>query len=241
MLNIVCRFILSTASLSLSPLSISHTHTHTSPGPARCTCRSGKIAIWPYILRELPLSPVEALRLELRSRERQEASTCSQTGAEARRAKGVEYFPSRLIEDEGIEGFERKAERQEQGPRTGSDLGALAKLLGVQRREQDIIGPDLDPPVVSRAASGAIVSQRGSKLSPDGMGSRVGRQLKADRRPRPSSSGPSRRPPIGAHVEEASALFRRCASGRVECPSGCGEEVRVSNLRHHQASACILR
>lgn len=198
-------------------------------------------------MRELPLSPVEALRLELRSRDRQGASTCSQPAAGARRAKGVEYFPSRLTEDEGIAGgSQRGVDQEEQGPRTGSDLGALkAKLLDLQRREQDVIGTDLEPPFASRASSGAVVSQRqatGRQPSPDGMmGSRVRRGPNAYRRPRPSSSGPGRRPPIDACVEDASSLLRRFASDRVECPSGCGEEVRVSNLRHHQASVCALR
>lgn len=194
-------------------------------------------------MRELPLSPVEALRLELRSRDRQGPSTCSETG-EARHAKGVEFFPSRLTDGGGITGgSERRIEQQEQGPRTGSDLGVLkAKLLDVQRREQDIIGTNLDPPCRSRVASGEIFSQRQAtdrKSSPDGLGSRARGRLKADRRP--SSSGPSRRPPIRAHVEEASSLLRRGASDRVECPSGCGEEVRVSDLGHHQESVCTLR
>lgn len=197
-------------------------------------------------MREFPLSPVEALRLELRSRERQGASTGSQTDAEARHVKGVEYFPSSLTEDGGIAGGpERRMEQEEQGPRTGSDLGALrAKLLYVKCRERDIIGTDLDPPSVSRAINGAIVSQRqatGRISSLDGMSSRDRPQMTADRRRRPSSSGPSRRLPIGAHVEEASSLLRRGVSDRVECPSGCGEEVRVSDLGHHQASFCSLR
>lgn len=195
-------------------------------------------------MRELPLSPVEALRLELRSRDRQGPSSCSQTGTEARHAKGVEYFPSRLTDDGGITGgSDRRAEQREQGPRTGSDLGTLkAKLLDVQRREQDIIGTGLHPPCLSRVASGEIVSQRQAtdrKSSPDGLGRRVRRRIKADRRP--SSSGPSRRPPIDIHVGDTSSLLRRCSSDSLECPSGCGEEVRVSDLGHHQESVCALR
>lgn len=176
---------------------------------------------------------MEALRLELRSRERQGASTCPQTRAEARSATGVQYFPSHLTEDAGIEGGSERRNEQQEGPRTGSDLEALkAQLLDVQRREQGIVGTGPDPTFVSRV---------GRTLSPDGMGSKVQRQTNADRRPRPSSSGPRRRPSMGVRVEGASSLLRRCASDRVECPSGCGEEVRVSSLRHHQASACTLR
>ena len=194
-------------------------------------------------MRELPLSPVEALRLELRSRDRQGASICSQTGGvEAKHAKGVEYFPSRLTADEGItEGSEHRTEQQ--GPRTGSDLGVLkAKLLDVQRREQDIIGTGLDPLCLTRATNDEVISQRREadrKILSDSRGSRIQRRLGPDRRP--SSSGPGRRPLIGAHVEEASSLFRRCASELVECPSGCGEEVRLSDVGSHQESACTLR
>lgn len=209
-------------------------------------------------MREQPLSPVEALRLELRSKAGLGGSKPSDSAAQSTRPRGVEYFPSRLEcfpstscvttenDDKALAGGSpRRRQHQEQGPRDDSDLGALkAKLLDVQRREQDILGAVGEPPSVSRPGGGAMVlSQRDAAAcrssSPDGTGRKGRARLPADRRQRPSSSGPSRRPPKGSNVDEFSS--RRRAGDYVECPSGCGEEVRVNDVGHHQASLCSLR
>lgn len=210
-------------------------------------------------MRELPLSPVEALRLEIRSKESLGASKPAGAAAQATHPKGVQYFPSRLEffpstsrpaehgnKAELAGGSTRRGERQEQGPRDGSDLESLkTKLLDVQRQEKEILGTDGELPSVLRPARGAIVvSQRPGErrsASPDGTGRKDRAQPPADRRQRPSSSGPSRRPPKGFCLNEASSLSRRGAGDCVECPSGCGEEVRVNDLGHHQASFCSLR
>lgn len=195
-------------------------------------------------MRELPISPVEALRLELRSREGHGAPTSPQSAARARHPKGVEYFPACLADDGDNTGGPTVRLEQEHGPRTGSDLGALrVKLSNVQLREQELLGTGGEPRFVLRRANGAVVSPRracGRNAWPDGIGSK-GRQLSPDRRRRPSSSGPDRRRPAVSLVEEASSLLRRGTGDRVECPSGCGEELRVNDLRYHQESLCALR
>ncbi|CAM9651366.1 unnamed protein product [Ectocarpus sp. 6 AP-2014] len=189
--------------------------------------RSGKIAIWPYVMRDLPLSPVEAFRSELQSTSRNEASSPSALTAGTRR--GVEYFPSCLTD----EGAARQVE-QEQGPSTDSDLGGLkAKLLGAGD----------EPPIVARTGHSAGAPAKQATKSnalpngPDGSG----RHLPSNRLRRPSTGGPSRRPPVAPLVEAVSSLPHRGTWDRIECPSGCGEELRATDLRHHQASLCALR
>lgn len=206
--------------------------------------RSGKIAIWPYIMRDLPISPVEALRLELRSSVGHGAPTDSQSAAGTKLPKNVEYFPACIADDEENVGGSTVRLEQEQGPRTGSDLNALKeKLSKVQRREQELLSAGGDPAFVLQRANGAAVSPphaTSSSAWPDDFGSK-NRQPAPGRRRRPSSSGPGRRPRAVSLVDEHCSLLRRGNSDRIECPSGCGEEVRMADLGHHQASLCELR
>lgn len=196
-----------------------------------CACsrtrRSGKIAIWPYVMRDLPLSPVEAFRSELQSTNRNEASSPSALTAGTRH--GVEYFRSCLTD----EGATRQIE-QDQGSRTDSDLGGLkAKLLGAGD----------EPPIVARTGHSAVAPAKqptNSNALPNGPDGR-GRHLPSNRLRRPSTGGPSRRPPVAPLAEAVSSLPHRGTWDRIECPSGCGEELRVTDLRHHQASLCALR
>ncbi|CAM9252452.1 unnamed protein product [Ectocarpus fasciculatus] len=181
--------------------------------------RSGKIAMWPYVMRDLPLSPVEAFRSELQSN-RNEASSSSALTAGSRHG-GVEYFRSCLTE-------------QEQGSRVDSDLGGLkAKLLGAGD----------EPPIVARTGHRAVAPAQqptNSNALPNGPDGR-GRHLRPNHLRRPSTGGPSRRPPVALLAEAVSSLPHRGTWDRIECPSGCGEELRVTDLGHHQASLCALR
>lgn len=194
-------------------------------------------------MRDLPLSPVEALRLELRSREGHRAQIPKQSTAGARHPS-VEYFPACLSHDGEHADPSTVSVEQEQGPRTDSDLDALReKLSKVQLREQELLSTGKEPPVVLRKANGVVVSPphaRSSNAWPDGIGSKH-QQLLLSRRRRPSSSGPGRRPRTISLEDESSSLLRRETGDRIECPSGCGEQVRVTDLGHHQASLCELR
>lgn len=179
-------------------------------------------------MRDLPLSPVEAFRSELQSTNRNEASS-SPALTPGTRHSSVEYFRSCLTDG----GATRQVE-QEQGPRADSDLrGLKAKLLGAGD----------EPPIVARAGHGAVSPAQqptNSNALPNGPDGR-GRHLRSNRLRRPSTGGPSRRPPVAPLAEAVSSLPHRSTRDHIECPSGCGEELRVTDLGHHQASLCALR
>lgn len=210
--------------------------------------RNGKIEIWPYIMRELPLSPVEALRLEMRARERQGRSTTTGIGKDALHRGGVKYFRARLTADEADEARAPES-KQVRGLRSGSDLEALRdQLAEVQRLEHFLLKPTYGwPPAVGRETAGnrahtLLHSESGSDTETKRLGvgkGYEGRGLNCDRRP--MSSEQRRRPPTKSQGRPVSSLSCRATSDHAECPLGCGEEVQVQGLAQHQASLCRFR
>lgn len=207
-------------------------YTYLTPHAKTMRGRSGKVAIWPYIMRELPLSPVEALLCELRSRERQGPSRDTEGISNL---KGVEYFPARLTGNEDnrrapeIEQDRNRLDvhrRQQDFLRTNSKSSCLFQ----KRRTGDNLAISWQPATSSTAVpSGQLAVTKGSDSG----------RLQHDRRP--ASSGGCHRPPRGPLARAVSTLWR-CATGdHVECPLGCGEEVRICDLVQHQTSLCAFR
>lgn len=211
--------------------------------------RSGKIAIWPYIMRELPLSPVEALRLELRFRGRQRQGSITTATEKAAAEKtagkrnGVVYYPACLADDNN-------------NVHNNSKNGKLTLNEGEGGLHQQT-GPDLKAPISTLDLSTHIVTSRSelpsqsawrtpgraaeSHASPDRLAYGMGTQslpLRCDRR-RPSSSGARRR--ARQLPSQASLLDRSAMDDYAECPSGCGEEIRVQDLQEHHKSFCASR
>lgn len=211
--------------------------------------RSGKIAIWPYIMRELPLSPVEALRLENRFRGRQRSGSATtaarKTAAAAKIAEkrnGVVYYPACLADDNSNvhnnSNGKLPQHEQEGGPRqhAGPDLDAPRSTLDLDTR---IVRSELP----SQSAWGTQEKAPDSHASPDRpaygiMCTKSLPLLRCDRR-RPSSSGARRRP--RQLPSQASLLDRSAMDDYAECPSGCGEEIRVQDLQEHHKSLCSSR
>lgn len=209
--------------------------------------RSGKIAIWPYIMRELPLSPVDALRLELRSRDTQghSTNTDSKTGSSYRR--GVQYFPARLAKDD--EKAKTIESKQGQGQSTGHENDALkTKLIVGAQSQQGVVGTSESKLSLRKGRGHNVAIMRQIQehnnfiASPDRQAivkSTVGRMPRGDRRP--ASSGGPRRPPGCPRAWAVSSLWHGATGDHTECPLGCGEEVRVHDLAQHTQSLCALR
>ena len=199
--------------------------------------RSGKIAIWPYIMRELPLSPVEALRLELRlegSKGRQRPGTA--TTAVAAEKNSVAYYPACLASDDSANG--NNSER-EGGLHTRSDLQApIGFTLNLDSNSRIIRRSDMPSPSAwapqERAAGSDAAPDR---FAPGIMGTKS-RRLQCDRRPASASSGARRRP---RHLPSRASLLHFATDDYTECPSGCGEEIRLQDLQEHQKSSCASR
>lgn len=203
--------------------------------------RSGRITIWPYIMRELPLSPVAALRLELVYKERQRPSIDAGVSKGTTKCrKGVEFLPARLTRDK-----DRSTELDielEPGPHAGSDLEALkGKLLSVQHGKQDMfISKTGSTPVFEDGKIGSILTPWKESSGNNGWTCPVTVKRSADRRlqynDRPASSGARRR-----RTPTVSCYLRSLTGDHTECPFGCGEEIRVQDLAQHQASLCSWR
>lgn len=192
--------------------------------------------MWPYIIRELPLSPVEALRMTLREKKAGEVATKIESNdgmVELR--KGVEYFPAHLAND--TEMMREEKLQQERGPRAHSDLNGLrARLAEVQRRQQHLLGKTSSGPALERRRDRHTVDTRLRAKSTD---------VSLDQndpllcRRRSASNGAGRLK--SCNVEETMGLVHRGDGDRTDCPLGCGEEVRVHDLGYHQTSLCALR
>lgn len=206
--------------------------------------RSGKIAIWPYIMRELPLSPVEALRLELRlkgSKGRQRPGTATTTTVEG----SVVYYPANLASDDHTNGTNSNSRvpenEREGGSQTGSDLEAPKSTLHLDLNTRAVRSELRSP-----SAWGTQGRERENDVSPDRLApgimslGRKSRRLRCDRRPASASSGTHRRP---RHLLPSSqiSLLHSATDDYAECPSGCGEEIRVQDIQKHQKSFCALR
>lgn len=219
--------------------------------------RSGKIAIWPYIMRELPLSPVEALRLELRlkglkaqkgQKGQKRPGTATTTPGPVE--KSVVYYPACLASDDNNNGnysdgkvFEKE---REGGPQTRSDLEAPRSTLDLDLKTTRATRSDMPFPSAWRTQEKA----EGSDASPGRLppGTMVGimgtksRLLRCDRRPKSASSGARRRPRyLPSQVSSQASLLHSATDDYAECPSGCGEEIRVQDLQEHQKSFCGSR
>ncbi|CAM9941328.1 unnamed protein product [Scytosiphon promiscuus] len=195
--------------------------------------RSGRLAIWPYIMRELPLLPVEELRMEL-----QLSIGCEVSPRPPRLATaGVEYFPSCLPGD-------GDNARSEQRPTTtGPDPAVLHKnSFQTRRQEQEPSEAGGGVPHLLHSDRAVVSSgqEADSYSSPEFSGRQV-RRLASDPPHRLSSCGQGRYPPRGPPGKTPSPFLSHDMGDRVECPSGCGDEVRVADLNHHQESLCALR
>lgn len=209
--------------------------------------RSGKIAIWPYIMRELPLSPVDALRLELRSRDAHGHTNNADSKSDCSYRRGMQYFPARLGND--YEKVITTESRREQGQPTGCEHDALiATLIVDAERQQGVVGTSESTLALRKGRCRNIPIKRRTQeqntiASPDRQAI-VNRTINNGRMPRgelrPASSGGPRRPgcPLSG---EASSLWHRATSDHTECPMGCGENIRVCALIQHQQSLCALR
>lgn len=186
--------------------------------------------MWPYIMRELPLSPVEALRFELQLKTAGEPDTSDNTrdSAEKLLHRGfVQYFPARLADDRRETGSS-ETERLLHGPRADSDLDALtAKPVKFEHQHLDILSRKREG---YRRASRRRA--RSTDCSPIHHAKPLGRR-------RPSSGGHQRPQDLRGGVDINAAY--NVTGDRTECPLGCGEEVRLRDLVPHQASVCPFR
>lgn len=199
--------------------------------------RSGKIAIWPYIMRELPLSPVEALRLEFRLKGlkgRQRPGTATTVAAE--KNSSVVYYPACLASDGNANG--NNSER-EGGPHTRSDLQApIGFTLNLDSNTRIVRRSDMPSPSAWAPQERAA----GSDAAPDrftpGVMDTKSRRLQCDRRPASASSGAHRRT---RHLPSQASLLHCATDDYTECPLGCGEEIRRQDLQEHQKTSCASR
>ncbi|CAM9375166.1 unnamed protein product [Hapterophycus canaliculatus] len=191
--------------------------------------RSGRLAIWPYVMRELRIPPVEALHRKLRCGEHHEVASPIDVAAGPRHC--VEYFPSRLPGD----GDDARGDLRS---RAGADPGTLSNKLQAGHQEEELSGVPLF--VHSDRAVASLQQIKGNGSSPDSTGGQFQR-LASDPPRHRSSSGQGRRPPLGPLLEAAPPPLHLGTGDRVECPSGCGDDVQVTNLEHHHASLCALR
>lgn len=185
--------------------------------------RSGKTTIWPYVMRELPISPLRALHLELQSKGWQGklADTCS-TATAVERVKGVEYFPARLtpedLDSERV--YENECTRE---PLAGFDLDMPRTTFeGGSRCEESL----------SDEVRGKVT------VPPDRSLTIISGTMKEDQRPK--TSRPRRRPPADLLARATSSELHR-RSDFTECRVGCGKEIRVQDLDDHENSLCHLR
>lgn len=185
--------------------------------------------MWPYIMRELPLSPVEALRFELQLKTAGGPDTSDNTKDSTEKLLQrslVQYFPARLADDRR-KTKSSETERQLHGPKADSDLDALAaRLVKLERQPLDILSRERES---HRNAS--CRQARTTDCSPIHYAEPLSRR-------RPSSSGQQRPQDITGVGKNAGYSV---AGDRTECPLGCGEEVRLRDLVPHQTSVCTFR
>lgn len=181
-------------------------------------------------MRELPLSPVEALRFERQSDTAGESHSDKKTkdSTSILHRGFVQYFPARLVDERG-KGRAKRTENEQRhhGPRVDSDLDSCAaKLAEVQRRQQDTRHR-------GREACWEGTRRKTRSSSPY-------QHVESLSRRRPVSSGYRRRS-LDFIAGGATRIEHRAIGDCAECPLGCGGEVRLRDLVHHQTSLCDFR
>lgn len=199
------------------------------------------------MMRNLPISPIEALRCEMRSRMAVQLSThaVGSNGGSSSKQTNVQFMPARLTDGrnqgETTAFFVREQQRQQQHrPRADSAIDAPhSRPAEVQKRHQDILaGSTLtSTPNCGRQDSPVDMKKRRARST----GSSPERHNKSWSRCRPTSSGARRPPDSGPEGRSIDSFPLQAAGDRTECPLGCGEEVRLYDVMRHQTSQCTFR
>lgn len=188
-------------------------------------------------MRELPLSPVEALRLELRLKGlkggRQRPGTATTVAPEKNSAI---YYPACLASDDNTS--ERKG-----GPHTRPNLEApIGFTLDLDSKTRissrsGMLSPSAWTSQERAAGSDALLG----RLVPGITDTKI-RRLQCDRRPASASGGARRRPRhLPSQTSSQASLLHFATDDYAECPSGCGEEIRLQDLQEHQKLFCASR
>lgn len=192
--------------------------------------------MWPYLMREFPVAPVEALRSELRLRgaslsptEEHQRDVIPPVGPSAR------YLPAHLVADQHA--AERYTIDEESCQKAGTAVDTLREILVGICHLQNTLWPDIkaDPPSNGRHNASPLedVSNYQHTAAPSPAAA-----CRKSHRHRLPSSGTLE--VYGTNDTRETGAYR-VGGDATECPQGCGEHVRISDLGPHQTSLCPMR